>query len=198
MRKLIAALQVSLDGYIEGPHGEIDWIKSWEDPFDILPEIDTCILGGGMYPGYEAYWGAIMADPAAVSPFTGSAATKGEIEYAEFARSAQHIVLSTRLKEAHWPNTRIVRSADEIGPLKQHPGGNIHAVGGAGLVGSLINLGRVDELRVVVQPILLGAGKALFGGVADRQALALEDARAIGGDMARLTYAVVGREHNGL
>jgi dihydrofolate reductase len=188
MRKIIAALQISLDGYIEGPNGEIDWIRSWEDPFDLLPEIDSCILGGGMYPGYEQYWGAIMADPTAVSPFTGTPATPGEVDYARFAQGAQHIVLSRTLKTALWPNTRIVRNAEEVRTLKQQPGRNIHAVGGASLVGSLINLGLVDELRVVVQPILLGAGKALFGGVIGRHALTLGEVKAIGDGTVRLTY----------
>jgi dihydrofolate reductase len=190
MRKIIAALQISLDGYIEGANGEIDWIRSWEDPFDLLPKIDTCILGGGMYPGYEAYWGAIMADPAAVSPFTGAAATPGEIEYARFARGAQHIVLSRTLSAAAWPNTRIVRNAGEIRALKQQPGRNIHAVGGASLVGSLITLGLVDELSVVVQPILLGAGKALFGDLTGRHALTLGELKAMGNGTVRLSYTV--------
>ena len=53
MRKIIAALVVSVDGCIEGPNGELDWVDTWEDPFDLLPQIDTCILGSGMYPGYE-------------------------------------------------------------------------------------------------------------------------------------------------
>jgi dihydrofolate reductase len=189
MRKIIAALQTSLDGYIEGANGEIDWIRSWEDPFDILPEIDTCILGGGMYPGYEQYWGAIMADPAAVSTFTGAAATPGEVDYAHFARRAQHIVLSRTLKAAAWPNTRIVRDAAEIKALKRQPGKNIHAVGGAALVGSLINLGLVDELRVVVQPILLGTGKALFGDVTGRHPLTLGQVKAVGDGTVRLSYS---------
>ena len=50
-RTIVAALQVSLDGLIEGPNRELDWIGSWEDSFELLPEIDTCVLGGGMYPG---------------------------------------------------------------------------------------------------------------------------------------------------
>jgi dihydrofolate reductase len=189
-RRIIAALQISLDGYIEGANGEIDWIRSWEDPFDILPEIDTCILGGGMYPGYEAYWGAIMADPAAVSPFTGATATPGEVDYARFAQGAQHIVLSRTLKAAAWPNTRIIRDAEEIRSLKHQPGKTIHAVGGASLVASLFNFGLVDELRVVVQPILLGAGKALFGDVMGRHSLTLGEVTAIGDGTVRLTYGV--------
>jgi dihydrofolate reductase len=53
MRKIIAALVMSVDGFIEGPNGELDWVDTWEDPFDLLPQIDTCILGRRMYPGYE-------------------------------------------------------------------------------------------------------------------------------------------------
>lgn len=190
MRKLIAALQTSLDGYIEGPNGEIDWIKSWEDPFDILSEVDTCVLGGGMYSGYEAYWGAIMTDPLAVSPFTGSVATPGEVEYARFAKHAHHVVLSTTLTTVKWPNTRIVRNIADIATLKKQSGRNIHAVGGASLVASLINAQLLDELRVVVQPILLGAGKPLFGKVKGRHALSLKETKTFSADMVRMTYAV--------
>ena len=68
MRKIIAALVVSVDGFIQGPNGELDWVDTWEDPFDLLPQIDACILGGRMYPGYEKYWGAIIASPGGVLP----------------------------------------------------------------------------------------------------------------------------------
>ena len=63
MRKIIAALITSVDGLIEGPNGELDWVDSWEDPFDLLPQIDTCILGRGMYPGYEQYLGRDPGEP---------------------------------------------------------------------------------------------------------------------------------------
>jgi hypothetical protein len=52
-----------VDGFIEGPNGELDWVDTWEDPFDLLPQIDTCILGGRMYPGYEQYWSAVRTNP---------------------------------------------------------------------------------------------------------------------------------------
>ena len=67
-----------------------------------------------MYPGYEQYWGAIMANPSAVSPFTGVVATPGEVDYARFARDVQHIVLSRTLQMVAWPNTRIIRDTAEI------------------------------------------------------------------------------------
>jgi hypothetical protein len=56
MREIIAALQVSVDGFIEGPNEELDWVDSWEDPFDIVGKVDAFILGARMYPGYEQYW----------------------------------------------------------------------------------------------------------------------------------------------
>jgi len=156
VRKIIAALITSLDGLIEGPNGELDWVDSWADPFDLLPQIDTCILGRGMYPGYEQYRGAILADPGGILPFTGKVATKGEIDYARFAARTPHVVVSRTLNEVGWKNTRIVRDVEDLRALKEQPGKDMHAVGGATLVSNLVNAGLVDELRVVVQPIVLG------------------------------------------
>jgi dihydrofolate reductase len=188
MRRIIAALQLSLDGHIEGPRGELDWVASWEDPFDLLPQIDTCILGGRMYPGYEQYWSAVLADPEGVLPFTGKAPTRGEIEYARFARATPHVVLSTTLDRVAWDNTRIVRDVAEIRAMKERPGRDMHAVGGAALVSSLVRLGLVDELRLVVQPVILGEGKPLFERVRERHALTLLEARPLGSGAVRLTY----------
>jgi dihydrofolate reductase len=189
MRKIIAALITSLDGFIEGPNGELDWVDSWEDPFDILPQIDACILGGGMYPGYEQYWGAILANPEGVQPFTGRVATKGEIDYAHFAARTPHIVLSRTLKDVAWTNTRIVRDIQDLRALKEQPGKDMHAVGGATLVSSLMNAGLIDELRIVVQPIVLGGGKALFKDVKERHALRLLGAKRMRSGMVRLRYS---------
>jgi hypothetical protein len=79
MRKIIAALQVSVDGLIEGPNEELDWVDSWEDPFDIVGKVDAFILGARMYPGYEQYWQAVLDNPKGILPFTGRPATDGEI-----------------------------------------------------------------------------------------------------------------------
>jgi hypothetical protein len=81
MRKIIAALVESVDGFMEAPSGELDWVETWGNPFDLLPQIDTCILGSRMYPGYEQYWGAILANPKSILPFTGKVASKGEIDW---------------------------------------------------------------------------------------------------------------------
>jgi dihydrofolate reductase len=188
MRKIIAALVVSVDGFIEGPNGELDWVQTWEDPFDLLPQIDTCILGRRMYPGYEQYWGAILANPEGILPITGRVAFKGEIDYAHFADKTPHIVLSRTLDKVAWKNTRIVRDIEEIRKMKRLPGKNMHAVGGATLVSSLMNQGLIDELRLVVHPVVLGSGKALFKDVKKRHPLRLLEAKSLKSGTVRLTY----------
>lgn len=190
MRKIIAGLIVSVDGFIEGPSGELDWVETWEDPFDLLPQIDTCILGRAMYPGYERYWSAVLANPEGILPFTGRVASKGEIDYAHFAEKTPHIVLSKTLDRISWKNTRIVRDVEDIRKIKQQPGKDMHAVGGATLVSSLMNQGLIDELRLVVAPIVLGAGKALFKDVKERHTLKLLEAKPLKSGMVRLTYSM--------
>jgi dihydrofolate reductase len=162
-----------VDGFIEGPTGEVDWIGTWEDSFDLLPQIDTCILGGGMYPGYEQYWRTILANPDGILSLTGKVATEGEVAYARYADRTPHIVLSTTLDTVAWKTARIVRDVEDIRELKQQPGKDMYAVGGATLVSSLLNLDLIDEVRLTVHPVVLGGGKALFKDVKERHALEL-------------------------
>jgi len=99
MRKLIAGMQISVDGKIEGPAGYADWVDSWADNYDLMPQIDACLLGGGMYPGHEEYWTAIESNTSPVAPgrFTGTVPTAAEIEWARFATQIPHYVLSSTL-----------------------------------------------------------------------------------------------------
>jgi dihydrofolate reductase len=187
-RRIIAALEVSLDGLIEGPNGEVDWIGSWEDSFDLVSEIDTLVLGGGAYPGYEQYWLAILANPEDVQPLTGRVPSKGEVAYARFADRTPHVVLSRTLNTVAWQTTRIVREVADVAALKQQPGKAIHAVGGASLVSTLMNAGLVDQLRLTVHPVVLGKGKALFKDVEGRHGLELMAARRLAGGRVSLTY----------
>lgn len=189
-RRIIAALEVSLDGLIEGPNGGVDWIGSWEDSFDLVPEIDTLVLGGGTYPGYEQYWLAILADPEGAQPLTGKVPSKAEVEYARFADKTPHVVLSRTLDTVVWKTTRIVREVADIRALKQQPGKDIHAVGGASLVSTLMNEGLADQLRLTVHPVVLGKGKALFTDVDRRYGLELLEARRLAGGRVSLTYNV--------
>jgi dihydrofolate reductase len=190
MRKVITAMQMSLDGFIEGPNGELDWIENWEDSYDLMQQVDTCVLGGGMYPGYEQYWTTILADPKAVLPFTGKPATPGEIDYAHFADRTPHVVLSTSLERVAWKAARLERSIDAVLHLRELPGKDIYVVGGAALVGSLINRGWIDELRLTLHPVALGQGKALFRDLVQRQRLQRVDTKPQRAGLVSLTYAM--------
>jgi dihydrofolate reductase len=192
VKRIIAALQVSLDGKIEGPSGELDWIGTWEDDNGLTDRVDTCVLGGGMYPGYEQYWTSILADPTGVLEFTGRPAHPGEIEYARWADRTPHVVVSTTMADPSWATARVVRDIDEVGALKDGTGADIFAVGGATLVSNLMNRGLVDELILIVHPLVLGPGKALFKDVTDRHPLRLESATPSAGGHVVLTYLVDG------
>jgi dihydrofolate reductase len=123
MRKVIAALQTSVDGFIEGPNGELDWAmaedeETWRDVFQMLESVDTCILGRVMYPLYEQYWMAVLSDPTGPLPLSGKPATKNEIKYARWADKTPHIVVSKTLDKVAWNTSRIVRDIEEIRKLK--------------------------------------------------------------------------------
>jgi dihydrofolate reductase len=130
----------------------------------------------------------VRSNPEGILPCTGKVATKGEIAYARFAESTPHIVLSRTLDHVAWQNTRIVRDVEAIRRMKQQPGKDMHAVGGATLVGSLLNQRLIDELRLVVHPIILGGGKALFKDVKERHALTFLGAKPLESGLVRLTY----------
>lgn len=188
MRKIIAALQVSLDGFIEGEDVQLDWVDSWGDCFDLAPRIDACLLGARMYPAYEGYWSAIQADPLAVLENTGRLPVPGEIEYANFAARTPHYVLSTSLDRVGWAHTTILKDLDQVRALKQAPGKAIHAVGGASLVSNLLKAGLLDEIQLVVHPVLLGAGKPLFDQLPERHWLRANGVTQLPAGRVKLGY----------
>lgn len=190
MRKLIAGMKTSLDGKIEGTDGMAHWVHAWSDDYGLTPQIDACLLGGGMYPGYEGYWTGIQNEPEKPAWITGSAPTPAELEWARFAAKTPHYVLSRSLTSARWPNTSFVRGLDEIEALKQQPGKDIYLVGGARTTASLIEAGLVDELRLLVYPLIAGEGKALFGTTARRRALELRKSEQLPDGRVRLVYGI--------
>lgn len=189
-RPFIAAMQVTLDGYILGPEGEADWVDSWADGLELLPQVDTFVLGGGMFPEYEQFWTAILNDPSPASDSLGRDPYAREVAYARLAAETPHLVLSTTLSNATWPTARIVRDINEIRALKGQAGKAVYVVGGPGLVTSLINSGLLDELRLIVHPVAVGAGKAVFGAIAQRQALELLNTEPTASGRVNLTYRV--------
>ena len=142
-----------------------------------------------MYPGYGEYWAAIHANPTGVSPYGTRVPYDREVAYARLAARTPHYVVSTKLDSVSWPPTaKIVRSVKDLRALKMQSGKNIYAVGGPTLVTSLLNEGLLDELRLIVHPLLLGGGKALFAGVEKHRALQLIQAQPTDSGKLLLTY----------
>jgi dihydrofolate reductase len=184
-------MRISIDGKIAGPEGYADWVEEWSDIFDLMPQVDACLLGGGMYPGHEQYWTAVQNnEPGKPLPFTGKVPTPQEIAYARFSTQTPHYVLSSTLSTALWPMTSFVRGLDEIAALKQQVGKDIYLIGGARTTASLIDAGLVDELRLLVYPLIAGEGKALFATMACRRGLELRKVRQLQGERVSLIYTI--------
>ena len=187
-RSFIAAMQVTLDGYSLGSDGRADWVRSWADGLRLLPRVDAFVLGGGMFSDYEVFWAAVREDPGTVAEWLGRDPYPRELEFARVAAQTPHLVLSTTLGSATWPTARLVRDLDELRAFKAQPGAAVYVVGGAGLVRSLIDGALLDELRLIVHPVVLGAGTALFDGIARRQDLDLIDTEPAAAGRVHLTY----------
>jgi dihydrofolate reductase len=191
MRKLIAAMRMSVDGKIAGPEGYADWVETWADIFDLMPQVDACVLGGGMYPRHEEYWTAVQNnEPGKPLPRTGKLPTPQEVEYARFSAQTPHYVLSSTLRTARWLRTSFIRGFDEIAALKQQGGKDIYLIGGARTTASLIEAGLVDELRLLVYPLIAGEGKALFETTEDRRGLELRKVEQLEGGRVSLLYTI--------
>jgi dihydrofolate reductase len=181
---------MSLDGYLQGADGEVDWIDSWNDALDLIPDVDAAVIGGGTYPGYEQLWGSIAADPQSGTAMLGREVTKGEVEYAQWTQRTPHYVLSTTMDKVGWETAHLVRDADRVRSLKEQPGGAIYVIGGAALVSNLMNESLIDELRLIVHPIILGGGKTPFAGVRGRPELELVQSTAGRSGRVVLTYRI--------
>lgn len=190
MRKLISAMKLSADVKFEGPEGYADWVDAWSEDYGLTPQIDACVVGGGMYPNYEGYWTAVQDEPDKPHWLSDKLPTPAEIDWARFAAKTPHYVVSNTLKSAQWTQTRFVRGADEIAALKQQAGKDIYLMGGARLTASLIDAGLVDELRLIVYPVISGGGKSLFATSEIRRGLDLQKVQQLPGGRVSLTYGI--------
>ncbi|RYU86953.1 dihydrofolate reductase [Mucilaginibacter terrigena] len=185
MRKLILSVSVSLDGYVEGPNGDMSWMQvdnsnEWDDLFESLYQVDLYILGAGMWPEYRNHWKKQLADPNAPA---------NEVKYAKLADKTQHIVFSKSLKNSGWDNT-IINNGDaieEVKKLKEQPGKDIMTFGGAAFATSLLDAGLVDEYRLVIHPAIVAGGKSSFHRVKNSHKLKLVSVKQIG-ELVALTY----------
>jgi dihydrofolate reductase len=187
-KKLIAVLQMTLDGRILDSDGGSDWVDSWADGLELLPPVDAFVLGAGMSSGYEHFWAAMLDDQAAVVEMLGRDPYPREIAYAQVASKTEHLVLSTTLTDVTWPSARIVRSIEEIRTFKHDGHGTAYVVGGPTLITSLLDADLLDELRLIVHPILVGAGQGITGVLSSPQRLELVATEPAAGGRVTLTY----------
>jgi dihydrofolate reductase len=161
---------MSLDGYVANNDDTADWMQNidedWKDLFTDLDQTDTYLLGRKMYPVYSKYWQGVFNKPEGNGKY--------EVEFAKLADKTQHIVFTKGEFKPDWENTRVAHDVkQEIANLKKQPGKNIIAWGGANFAANLINLGLVDEIRILIAPVILGEGKSLVKGINQRSDLEL-------------------------
>jgi dihydrofolate reductase len=177
MRKVIVSNVASLDGFFEGPNRELDWFIVDEEFLayakDMLRSADTLLFGRTTYLHMAGYW-----------PF----AAKDEI--ADHMNNLTKIVFSGTLEKAEWNNSRLVRTdaTEEVVQLKQQPGKDIVILGSATLASSLLQQGLIDEYRVILSPVLLGAGNPLFKGIKQTLRLKLQQTKLFASGVVVLYY----------
>ena len=183
MRKVIYAMSVSLDGFIEDKNGDLSWSIPDEELHKHFNELESTIdihlYGRGLYENMAAFWPTANENPSA---------PQYEKEYARIWRNMSKIVFSKTLEQVGW-NSRLVRGdiAKEVNKLKVGPGKDM-SVGGASLASSFMQLGLIDEYRLYVHPVVLGGGKPMFPQLRDKINLQLVETRRFGSGVVLLRY----------
>jgi dihydrofolate reductase len=168
VRKVIFKIELTLDGFIAGPNGEMDWVMAnaasddnWNDVFDMLGTVDTVLMSRVIYQGFKEFWPAAATNPSS---------SKSDKQFSHWLDSTPKIVFSQTLHNVEWMNSRLVKGdvGTEIAALKQKPGGNVVMWGGSKFPQALMNLGLIDEYRINLHPVILGNGKPLFTNIKNR------------------------------
>jgi dihydrofolate reductase len=180
VRKIFSFMGVSADGYHADADGGLAW-QTFDQPFtdysiEQLDEVDTLIFGRVTYEGMAAYWPTQAGED-----FDAGIAAR--------MNAISKIVVSRTLDRAGWANTRVVRDdvAVQLTGLKRQPGKDIAIFGSSALTAELLTLGLVDELRLMVNPVILGRGASLFAG-APTTFLGLVKTRRFDSGCLLLTY----------
>jgi dihydrofolate reductase len=188
MGRLIYGLSVSLDGFVETPSRSLDWVRVDEELHSFFNDqgraIGASLYGRRMYELMAGYWPTAEDDPAT---------TPAEREWAGIWKATPKIVFSTTLEDVAW-NSRLVREdpVAEVTRLKAASDFDMD-VAGPTLAAPLIRAGLVDEFRLFVQPVVLGAGTRLFPDMADRIDVELLETRRFGSGVVYLRYEATNR-----
>jgi dihydrofolate reductase len=185
MRKVFLFNLITLDGFFAGPTGDLDWHVTDEEfnrfAVEQLDETDTLLFGRVTYELMAGYWPT-------------DEARANEPLVAKAMNEQSKIVFSRTLKEVDWSNSRLVsdHAEEEVRNVKQQPGKDIAIFGSANLAASLMPSGLIDEFRVLVNPVILGAGRPLFEDVKDPLKLRLIRTRTFGSGSVLLYYEPAG------
>jgi dihydrofolate reductase len=183
MRKLFWQMNVTLDGFMEGPNRELDHTAQVEDEdFDryaseMLRSIDGMLLGRVTYELFSGYW------PSASGPD------------ADRMNQLPKTVFSRTLQKVGWKNSRLIKDevAGEVARLKAQPGNDLALFGSAGLASTLIRLDLIDEYRILVCPYVLGKGTPMFKDIQSTMALRLLSATTWRSGIVALRYEAAGK-----
>ncbi len=162
MKKIIVSMHTTLDGFVAGLNGEMNWINFDDELFDFVgkmtDEADTALYGRKTYEIMHNYWPTADQQPNA---------SKHDIEHASWYKQSLKVVISSTLNESGLEKTKIIGNnlAENIKKLKHKNGKNIMVFGSATVTHFLFNEGLIDELWLFVNPVVIGQGIPLFKGI---------------------------------
>lgn len=172
MRKLKLQVQMSVDGFIAGLNGEMDWmVWNWDEALlkyvtDLTSPVDTIILGRKLAQGFIPHWAA--------------AAKENGQDFELKMNDTPKIVFTKTLKNSEWENTILAKGnlADEIAAIKNQDGNDIIVYGGGNFVSALISENLIDEYHLFINPTALGDGMPIFKSLSQKQSLSLKHSQA--------------------
>lgn len=185
MRKLVSFFHVSLDGYVAGLNGEMDWIKVDDEIFEHVGnrvnDSNTALYGRVTWQMMEGYWPTAAEQPNA---------SKHDIEHAAWYKKAEKIVLSESMRDEQVPNTVFISDDVEhrIKAVKQQAGTEILIFGSPSATHSLLQYDLIDEFWLFVNPVLLGKGMPLFKNVTERTQLTLVSSKTFANGVVCMHY----------
>lgn len=190
MRKIISFMHISLDGFVAGPNGELNWAKVDEEIFDHvgkrISEGDTALYGRVTYQMMENYWPTAADNPTA---------SKHDIEHSKWYKNVHKVVLSKTMQDSDLTNTEIISDnlSDRINEIKQSQNGESKEIllfGSPTATHSLIQQNLIDGYWLFVNPIVLGQGIPLFADIKDKINLKLLTTRQFTCGVTELNYTV--------